>query len=273
MKKILCPVDFSENSKNALRYALKLATLWDTQVDLIHIYHLEAADAAAVPYHQVEGLLEGRKAEIDQQFAHFTTDLDTGRIGFLLKAYGIFTGLEIADATREGQYALVVMGTRGERSNLEKLLGTVTTDLMTRSHCPVMAIPANAAFEPIKSVAYAVDAGAFDPLTGTTTALEGLLSFTERAEARLHVVHVAPEKGTGKDVELQVNDYPVPQATYAVINDDSVEEGLDAYVRDHSIQVLAMYIRKRRLWERLFHKSHTRAMTFHTRIPLLVFHG
>ena len=273
MKKILCPVDFSENSKNALRYALELATLWDTQVDLIHIYHLEAADAAAVPYHQVEVLLEAQKTEIDRQFVDFTADLDTGRIGYFLKAYGIFTGLEIAAATREGEYALVVMGTRGERSSLEKLLGTVTTDLMTRSHCPVMAIPANAAFEAIKAVAYAVDTTAFDPVSGTTTPLEGLLSFTTSVGARLHVVHVAPEKGTGKDVELQVNDYPVPQATYAVINDESVEKGLDVYVRDHSIQVLAMYIRKRRLWERLFHKSHTRAMTFHTRIPLLVFHG
>ncbi|MDP4819531.1 MAG: hypothetical protein NWR67_00880, partial [Saprospiraceae bacterium] len=68
-------------------------------------------------------------------------------------------------------------------------------------------------------------------------------------------------------------DYPLQAATYAVIHDDSVMEGLEAYIQLHAIQVLAMYVPKRRLWERLFHKSRTRAMVFHTSIPLLVFHG
>lgn len=273
MKKILCPVDFSEVSKNALRYALELAGFWDTRVDLIHIYHLESKDAAAVPYHQVDELLEQRKQEVDRKYKAFLEDIDTERIGLLEKAYGIFTGLEISDATRDGDYRLVVMGTHGEKNNLEKYLGTVTTDLMTRSYCPVMAVPAGAAFQPIKSLAYAVAEDAFDVSKGTTTELENLLDFTVSMGTELHVVHVASPKTAAKVPELRVNDYPVKQATYAIVNDASVLEGLDHYIRDNNIQVLAMYVPKRRLWERLFHRSHTRAMAFHTSIPLLVFHA
>lgn len=273
MQKILCPVDFSETSKNALHYALGLAKVWGTKVDLIHIYHLESRDAASVPYHEVDALLEARKQKVDQAFVAFTADVDKQFLGHFFKAYGIFTGLEISDVTRDGDYALVVMGTKGDRNSFEQLLGSVTTDLMTRSHCPVMAIPAGTTFEPVHTVAYAVDADAFDPEHGTTTPLDGLLSFTAHTGAKLHVVHVAAEKGDGKDVELQINDYPLRAATYTVIHDDSVMEGLDAYIQHHAIQVLAMYVPKRRLWERLFHKSRTRAMVFHTSIPLLVFHG
>lgn len=273
MKKILCPVDFSEVSKNALRYAMKLAELWDTRIDLIHIYHLESKEAAAVPYHQVDELLEQRKQEVDRKYTVFLEDINTERIGLLHKAYGIFTGLEIADATRDGDYRFVVMGTHGEKNNLEKYLGSVTTDLMTRSYCPVMAVPGGATFQTIKNLAYAVAGDAFDVGKGTTTALEDLLEFASGTGAELHVVHVASPQSEGKAPELRVDDYPVKHATYAVVNDTSVLEGLDRYVRDNDIQVLAMYVPKRRLWERLFHRSHTRAMAFHTSIPLLVFHA
>ncbi len=273
MKKILCPVDFSDVSRNALLYALQLADTWDTQVDLIHIYHLEAREAASVPYHEVDELLEAKKAEVDRYFRDFTAGLKTDRIGRLLKAYGIFIGLEISDLTRDGAYSLVVMGTHGERNSLEKFLGSVSTDLMTRSHCPVMAIPAGAVYQSVEAIAYAVAEEAMDWSKGMDTGLEDLLGFTKSSGAKLHVVHVVKETGTERDVELRVEDYPISDATYAVVSDASVLEGLDNYIEENEIQVLAMYIPKRRLWERLFHRSNTKAMTFHTSIPLLVFHA
>jgi nucleotide-binding universal stress UspA family protein len=239
MQKILCPVDFSETSKNALHYAPGFAKVWGTKVDLIQVYHPESRDAASVPYHEVDALLEARKQQVDQAFVQFTADVDKQFLGHFFKAYGIFTGLEISDVTRDGDYALVVVGTKGDRNSFEQLLGSVTTDLMTRSHCPVMAIPAGTTFEPVHTVAYAVDADAFDPEHGTTTPPDGLLSFTAHTGTKLHVVHVAA-------------DYPLQAATYAVIHDDSVMEGVEASIECHAIQVPAMYVPKRRLWERLF---------------------
>jgi hypothetical protein len=67
--------------------------------------------------------------------------------------------------------------------------------------------------------------------------------------------------------------YPYHFTDFSVINNYSVMEGLDDYMVKRDIDWLALFIPQRRLLERLFHTSFTKRMTFHTTVPLLVFHG
>ena len=48
------------------------------------------------------------------------------------------------------------------------------------------------------------------------------------------------------------------------------EDALQDYIKSNGIDILAMITYQRSLWDRVFHPSVTRRMSYHTTIPLLV---
>jgi hypothetical protein len=47
------------------------------------------------------------------------------------------------------------MGMKGEHQRLDKWMGSVTTNLMMKAPCPVLAIPEKATYEGIKKITLA----------------------------------------------------------------------------------------------------------------------
>ena len=181
--------------------------------------------------------------------------------------YGIFTAEEIAQYADHENYDLIVMGTNGERNAFEKMLGSVTTETMLKATCPVLAIPPDAKFKEINSVAFAT---AYEQKDGE--AVMFTKDFALQTGAEMHVVHVEIQKQRQEPTPT-MTDYSVGFSDFTLVEDKSIEEGLDAYIKEREVDILAMFIPKRRLWERLFHSSFTKKMTFHSKTPLLVFRG
>lgn len=265
MKKILFPTDFSASAKNAFQYTLQLAQQWEAQIDLISIFHLPMADAGSVPPEYVERILQEKKQQIASKMAAFVADADPKLLGKTRIDYGLFIAQEIVDAARTGAYDLIVMGTKGERNAVEKLMGSVTTHTMMQAHCPVLAIPAEARLGKIQQIAYATD---FQP--NEDQAIQQLMQVAQSLEAAVHLVHVAhqnknlPQEPT---LEGQYGDF----AQFAIIASPSPQEGVDEFLQENHIDLLALYIPRRRLWEKLFHSSFSKRMVFHTKIPILAF--
>jgi nucleotide-binding universal stress UspA family protein len=61
--------------------------------------------------------------------------------------------------------------------------------------------------------------------------------------------------------------------TCDVIKHRDVFQGLEDYIDEKDIDMLALTTHKRGIIERLFNPSLARRMLFHTNIPLLVFHS
>ena len=161
------------------------------------------------------------------------------------------------------------MGTKGERGALEKMMGSVTTDVMMKAACPVLAIPGDAEYRPVGHIAYATD---FEPTE--EHAVGELMTLAAKLGAQVHFAHVnTGSKGGVIEQVATEKEYPYQFTDFSVINNPSVLDGLDDYIRQRQIDWLAVNIPRRRLWERLFHSSFTKKMTFHAGIPLLVFHG
>lgn len=267
MKKILFPTDFSEAAKNAFEYALELAARVDGVIDLISVYHLPVSEAGSVPPQYIERMLIEKKQEVEWQMRDFLKPYEQKHIGTVRADYGLFIYQEIADAAEQEGYDIIVMGTKGEHNNMEKLLGSVTTSTMMQAPCPVLAVPADAGFKEIQRIAYATD---FQP--SDEHAVGRLKDFAGLLDASIHFVHVDT---TGKNKKAEdfpvLENYPLPFTDFSVVSSSSVIEGLEDYIQLKDIQLLALFIPRRRLWERLFHSSLTKRMTFQTQIPVLVF--
>lgn len=142
LKQILVPVDFSECSRKALRYALALASQFGGAIRLIHV--IEAAyvmgDFGAADYAALEAEL---KTEAEKQLSGLaeseigstvpcTTTLCNGR-----------PATEIAEAAREFEADLVVIATHGRTGLKHVLLGSVAENVVRHAPCPVLTVREN----------------------------------------------------------------------------------------------------------------------------------
>jgi nucleotide-binding universal stress UspA family protein len=162
---------------------------------------------------------------------------------------------------------LVIMGTKGERNAMDKFLGSVTTNTMMNAGCPVLAIPEDATFEGIKQIAYATSLENKDQLF-----LEQLASFAKTVGATIDLLHVSKEPTAKAQVLEMEKEFASEFARIHIVDNPSIMEGVDEFLKESHADVLALFIPKRNLWNRLFHKSFSKKMTFHAAIPLFVFH-
>lgn len=267
MKKILFPTDFSETAANAFEYALQLADRLEGRLDLMTVYHLPINDAGRVPPDSIERMLQEKKAQAMAKIKGFAEGAPAERIGKVRADYGLFIAQEITDAARREGYDLIIMGTKGQHNPLEKVLGSVTTQTLMNAPCPVFAIPQDAAFTEIEHIAYATD---FRPTD--EHAVNTLMELAGELAAQVHFIHIDTKaKIGGMEEEIELEEYPFNFTDFTILNKASITDGLDNYMREKHIDLLALFIPRRRLWERLFHTSFTKKMTFHTKLPLLVF--
>lgn len=138
-KSILCPVDFSEHSERALRYAMDLAALTGAHLTIMTAVDpfMDAATSAAG---HGEALMRQTQDEIQQLLARVGAD------GKLRESPGIAVvtgepGKEIVNQTAECEADVVVMGTQGLGGAKRMMFGSTTDYVLRESRVPVLAVP------------------------------------------------------------------------------------------------------------------------------------
>lgn len=268
MKKILFPTDFSEAANIALDYAVAFAKDIGAIVDIMTIYNIPIEVAETVYPHTVDPLIAEKRSSVEKKLDQLTAKYPNHVIGDKIAEYGLFIYQEVVDSAGSGNYDCIIMGAKGETDSIDKLMGNVTSHTMMQAPCPVLAIPQEAQYQPIKKIAYATD---FIPKD--QNAVSELLKIGQILDASIHFVHVE-EKGQtpAKQEDWMLENYPVQFADFTLVNAESVEAGINQFIESENIDVLSLFVPKRRIWERLFHSSFTKKMTLHSKVPLLAFH-
>jgi len=139
-RSILCPVDFSEHSAAALRYAAAVAMRSDGRLQVLHVNDPMLAAAAAVAFAD----RDYAKVALEELRAFVAKTLPAGKTKATPIRYAVETGdaaRMIASAAKRFQSDLIVMGTHG-LSGLERvLIGSTTERMLRRASLPVLAIP------------------------------------------------------------------------------------------------------------------------------------
>ena len=143
VKRILCPVDFSETSDLALLYAISLARAFGAELEVLHVV---APPVTSLPgehflgdFVQVdmEALATACRERVDRLLA------ETPSAEKLQVTPTVVCGipyLEIIRIAGEKATDLLVMGTHG-RSGIEHLLiGSVAERVVRKAPCPVLTV-------------------------------------------------------------------------------------------------------------------------------------
>lgn len=264
MKKILFATDFSTSANNALLYTVELAKDLDAGISILHVY-----SSFFIPSLEDERkeFLENKSNEIQAKINDLVKTIPENLFDEQYVVFGTFVAAEIADEAEEDDYDLIVMGMKGEHKRLDKWMGAVTTNLMMKAPCPVLAIPEKATYNGIKKIALATSLPSSDDLP-----IQQVSNFAKALSAKLEFVTVENIVRRAKEYEPNQPKTNFFGIEYDVITNPSIPAGLNDFVLKNKSDVLSLYIRKRQLWERLFHISTSKEMAYHTKIPLFVFH-
>jgi nucleotide-binding universal stress UspA family protein len=213
--KILLPVDFSERSLGAARYARTLAEHFHSELTLLHILtppHYEFG-ALEIGGSMLTELYTNRGAQVEKELETFLAGelqgLDARRV--------VLEGdpaRQIVDYAHDQNAGLIVMPTHGYGPFRQFILGSITAKVLHDADCPVWTgvhleeAPAAGPF-PFRNIVCAIDLGpqSCQALTWATT-------IQQEFGARLTVVHaMAAAPGAGQDdghwreeMELAVRD-------------------------------------------------------------------
>jgi nucleotide-binding universal stress UspA family protein len=197
IRRILCPVDFSDTSRRALDHALAFARWHRASVTVLHMHPI-AAPAYPAPYTGPEALQP--IVLTDLQRAQLVAALDeyvaadraaSGvAIDTILDESIDVSGaiLSYAASTRADMLAL---GTHG-RSGFQRLvLGSIAEKVLRRAHCPVLIVPPHAPDavprEPV-SIQHILCPIDFSP--GSSAALDYAITLAQETRARLMLLYV-----------------------------------------------------------------------------------
>jgi universal stress protein A len=141
IKRILVPVDFSDDSRNALAYARDFAKPLGAELSLLHvvepIYYATPADMyVASP--NVAMLLDEQRRLATKHLQRIAADLK--KKGQRVRA-AVKTGAPsqvIIDSTRGAD--LIIMGTHGRTGLVHMLMGSVAEKVVRGANCPVLTL-------------------------------------------------------------------------------------------------------------------------------------
>lgn len=146
IKKILVPVDFSESSRSALRYAMGLGTAMDANITVLHMNWIPAAyvgtEVMMTPVAaQGQTLQEYTQTRAEESLEQMVREVCREQAGRVKREVGVGDAARgIIERARDGKFDLVVMGTHG-RSGLDHwLIGSVAEKVVRGAPCPVLTV-------------------------------------------------------------------------------------------------------------------------------------
>lgn len=139
IRKILCPLDFSENSEHALLYARALAQAHGAELLLLHVVELPLsylAPDAVLP----ADILERQREACVQNLTTITAAVrqELPHTDWLLEEGNPFP--RIIEVARQHAVDLIVMGTHGRTGLAHALVGSVAEKVVRKAPCPVLTV-------------------------------------------------------------------------------------------------------------------------------------
>ncbi|MEJ7585961.1 MAG: universal stress protein [Ferruginibacter sp.] len=260
MNTIIVPVDFSSTSLHTARYAAKLFSgRPGVSMILYHGISKPTEEAAAIEN------LEELKREVVSTHSMPVEVMVNSDDDFV-------KGLE--RAVRHRKADLVIMGITGKSMIAKVFFGSNTLKMVESKVCPVLIVPEKSAFRDIRNVMLTSD---FKDTTRTTPTVP-IKDILGVFKAQLHIVNVDKNhyisltenyEKEKQNLARMFEDY-TPEFYFMRLYD--IDEAINLFATDKDIDLIILIRRNETFMEKLFTASHTKNITYHSKVPILVMH-
>ena len=280
MRTILLPTDFSKNSRKAISYAIEL---YDTEACifvLLHVYKVndyeESSRLTPIPAPQVIEKAHQKKLLLLEEMANeFKSKLSNKQHHFEFEAANKPLVAAVREAIKKQNAELVVIGTHGHTGGSEVVYGSNTVDLMEEiQRCPVLAVPANFTFRPLKEIVLAHGFKA----ELIPNDLNFLIRLSRKFKAPIRILYIAEEggltKGQKQNKKWILNHFKEQKAEHTFHSLDflSTPLGIYAFTESRGSDMIAFINKKHSLVENLLFDPLYKDLGHYSKIPVLVLH-
>jgi len=139
LKKILCPIDHSDCSKEALKYAVSFAMRDEAKLYLLHIIDIrsfnEGLDAMSkqIPDEETLELLRVKLLDCIPEEIRDDMNVEASVVQGVPFA-------EIISTAREKEIDMIVIGSHGRTGISHLMLGSVSEKVVRKAPCPVLTV-------------------------------------------------------------------------------------------------------------------------------------
>jgi nucleotide-binding universal stress UspA family protein len=245
MRKVLIPTDFSNNSLNAIRYALELFKYERSDFYFIHAY--------ADDVYESDSFSDRKSFTKTKEMVKLRTEIELKKIKKKIREWSpnpkhnytmlsLFGTLidEANELVDSENIDMLVMGTKGESNNRNITFGSNTLQVMKYVKCPVLAVPAVSHPYPPNHVLFPTDF--LLPFKKRELKLVSTIARSFVADINfLHVMKFDKMSFRQEDnkafLESCMEDN---QFLFHKIKGSSLSSSIDTFIEEHDIDLLVM---------------------------------
>lgn len=267
MKTILVPTDFSTNANNAIKYANDFAHLVNNKIVLLHAYIPLVGKYNIIPGIVAEDIAiekNNSQKKLEKLRSKYLTakNISLVKIGDPID--------EIFDTANKNKSQLIIMGTHGSSGLKRLLFGSNTSDVISKSNIPVLAIPQRYKFKKINTIVYASD------LKNTINELKHIIPIAKQLDATIEVLNLNYSSSENEN-KNSILDKKIKSLSYKKIIlveqkasfEKTMIEQIKNYLVKRKPQILVMFPENKAWFDKLFVSSKTEELANQLKLPLL----
>jgi nucleotide-binding universal stress UspA family protein len=275
MKAILLPTDFSENSINAINYAMSLFVDENCEFYVVNIQKassfvtddLMTMSSSATVYNTI---IDASKKSLNNLISTIEKKYKNKKHNFhSMVDYDNFVDA-INQISEEKNIDQIIMGTKGATGASKVIFGSNTVRIMQRCNTPVLAIPDNCTYTQLDNIAFTSNYSTMYSIDQ----LQPLLNIAKLYNSKIKVLHLTSNNALSQDQDnnRKILDSSLGNISHEFIDleSDDIFKTVQDYLGKNNIKMLAMMSRKHSFLERLFARHLVETFAFKIDVPFLV---
>ncbi|MDC8003787.1 universal stress protein [Aureisphaera galaxeae] len=276
MKRILLPTDFSDNSKNAIDYALQFFKGHPCHFIFLNVqkpseFLLDDFYTAPATATINETVLKDNKKELELLLIDCREKYPSRLFSFdSITDYDTLTD-SISQVVKAEHIDLIIMGSNGATGANEVIFGSNTLKVIHKVDCPVLVIPEGYSYIPIKTLLFSTHNQEFYP-----DGMQTLKSIIDLKKPKVTVLDIQDgNKEYDPDDELASLELFLERKLddYYILEHIPVAIAIDAFTQLHPVQLHALFVERKSFLSRFIFGSTTSEISYESRVPLLVLHS
>lgn len=275
MKNILVPTNFSENCAKAAQLGIEMAKLYNSEIHFLHLMK------TPVDWVKLDKLKEKRYPETLKQIGITKAKLrelerTAEHEGLKCRTFLQFDAgqTDILEHSGHFHHDFIITGSSGTKGVIREIIGSNVEEIVRKANAPVIVVKDEGVTFPFKNIVFVSD---FKEDISET--FKQVISIAKKCNARIHLLRINTETDFN-NIELGLN--PVEQLlsmfpeltnySMAIYNEPSVETGINTFIKQNPIDLIAMVTHGKSGFLSLFSKSIAEGVTNHSTLPVMTIH-
>jgi len=274
MKKILVPIDFSEQAEYAAKVAARIAELTNSELHLLHMLELptDIIDPSnfGTANSSPSTLLYMKRAQ--EKFEKLTKRYFLRNVKVVKSVFFHETFDGIINETKKQNADLIIMGSQGVSGFEEMFVGSNTEKVVRNSEVPVLVVKNEIDDFELNNLVFASN---FDDDAKKT--FQKIVNFAKIFDAKIHLLKVntaqnfEPTIKSHLKIQSFIDNSNIDNYTVNIQNDTTVEMGILNFSKFINTDVIALNTHKRRGLMSFFNGSISKDISNHSVRPVITF--